>query len=170
MRVPETALSAGESLYRRACVVGASFFGVGYAPVASGTFGTVAAIPVVWAVTGLSVPLQVLAAVGVTLLAIITAAEAGRHYGVVDARQIVIDEVAGFMITMLAVPFTLPNVIAGFLLFRLFDILKPWPASYFDRKVKNGVGVVLDDVMAGVYARGAMAGLALTFPGAFAGG
>ena len=148
-------------------LVVASFFGAGYAPVASGTVGTLAALPLAWAVSFLSTPWQVFTAVAVTLVAIAAAAKAGKLLGVVDAKQIVIDEVAGLLVTMLAVPFTPVTALAGFLLFRVFDIFKPWPASFFDRKVKNGAGVVLDDVMAGLYARACMFGLAALWPATF---
>lgn len=148
-------------------LVVATFFGSGYAPVASGTAGTIAALPLVWAVSYLAPTWQVLVAIAVTLLGIWAAAHAGRFLGVVDAKQIVIDEVAGMLVTMIAVPFTPVLAITGFVLFRLFDIFKPWPASYFDRKVKNGAGVVLDDIMAGLYARGCLAGLMALWPGFF---
>ena len=69
-----------------------------------------------------------------------------------DSGKIVIDEVVGYLVTMLAVPFSWPAVVAGFFLFRFFDITKIPPARYFDRQVKNGYGVVLDDVVAGIYA------------------
>lgn len=150
-----------------ASLVVASFFGAGYFPRASGTFGTLVALPLVWAVSLLSVPMQFAVAIGVTLVGMVAAAGAGRRLGVVDAKQIVIDEVAGILITMLAVPVTVPSMIAGFVFFRLFDIFKPWPASFFDRKVKNGAGVVLDDVMAGLYARGCMALVIALWPGLF---
>jgi phosphatidylglycerophosphatase A len=75
---------------------------------------------------------------------------------VADASPIVIDEVAGYLVTMMMVPFSWWTVLAGFLAFRLFDILKPWPASAFDR-VKSGFGVVMDDVAAGVWASLALA-------------
>lgn len=145
----------------------ATFFGTGYAPVAPGTVGTVAALPLVWAVSFLAPTLQVVVAVAVTLVGIWAAGHAGRFLGVVDAKQIVIDEVAGILVTMIAVPFTPVLAICGFVLFRIFDILKPWPASYFDRKVKNGAGVVLDDIMAGLYARGCLAVLMAVAPGFF---
>ncbi len=108
---------------------------------------------------------------GVTLAVAVPAAHrAGRWFGVVDAKQIVIDEVAGLLVTMLGVPVSWMTLLAGFALFRLFDIAKPWPASYFDRKVKNGFGVVFDDVMAGLYARACLALAAVWWPHLFAGG
>lgn len=154
----------------RFSLIVATFFGAGLAPVASGTVGTVAALPLVWLVSLLSGPLQIVVAVGVTVLAMVAAQRAGRLYGVVDSGRIVIDEVAGILVTMLLVPFTPMTVVVGFLLFRLFDITKPWPVSFFDRKVKNGAGVVLDDVVAGLFARGFIALLMAWFPQAFGAG
>ena len=154
----------------RLALVVATFFGAGFAPVAPGTVGSLAALPFAWAMSRFSTPWQLFTALAVTLLGMPAAAAAGRSLGVVDAKQIVIDEVAGILITFIGVPFGWSTAVAGFLLFRLFDITKPWPASYFDRKVKNGAGVVLDDVMAALYARLCMAGLLLVAPGFFAKG
>jgi phosphatidylglycerophosphatase A len=88
----------------------------------------------------------------------LAAHRAGRYWGVADASPIVIDEVAGYLLTMALVPFSWSAALAGFLLFRVFDILKPWPASAFDR-MKNGFGVVMDDLAAGVYAWAALRAL-----------
>jgi phosphatidylglycerophosphatase A len=123
----------------------------GLSPVAPGTVGTLGAVPLGWAVSRLPPPAQAAFLAGFLWLSIAAAARAGRHWRVVDASQIVIDEVMGFLVTMAFVPFTWPAAAAGFLLFRLFDVLKPWPASYFD-SVKSGFGVVMDDVAAGVWA------------------
>jgi phosphatidylglycerophosphatase A len=125
----------------------------GYAPFAPGTFGTAGAVPLAWALATWSgawatpVAAAVLLAVGV-----LAAERAGRYWGVADASPIVIDEVVGYLITMAFVPFTWTAALAGFVLFRAFDVLKPWPASAFDR-VKTGFGVMMDDVAAGLWAR-----------------
>jgi phosphatidylglycerophosphatase A len=87
----------------------------------------------------------------VTVLGVFAAERAARYWAVADASPIVIDEVAGYLVTMLAVPFTPGSALLGFLLFRFYDVVKPWPASRFDR-MKTGLGVVLDDVAAGAYA------------------
>lgn len=123
----------------------------GFAPIAPGTFGTLGAVPLWWALSRL--PLGVYLAVTAAFIALgaLAAHHAGRHWGVADASPIVIDEVAGYLVTMAAAPVSWPAALAGFVLFRVFDVLKPWPASALDR-VKNGAGVVLDDVAAGVYA------------------
>jgi phosphatidylglycerophosphatase A len=122
----------------------------GYAPVAPGTFGTLGAIPLYLALSRLPPVGYVAATAALTALAVLAAARAGVYWRVPDASPIVIDEVAGFLVTMMLVPFSWQAVLAGFLLFRLFDVVKPWPASAFDR-VKTGFGVVMDDVAAGVW-------------------
>src|SRR4029077_14195121 len=82
------------------------------------------------------------------------AERAGRYYGVADSGHIVIDEVAGYLVTMAFLPRAVVPALVGFLFFRLFDVLKPPPARFFDRdpRWKNGAGVVLDDIFAGVWA------------------
>jgi phosphatidylglycerophosphatase A len=133
----------------------------GYAPVAPGTVGTLGAIPLYWALDRWVHPGAAVAfTVALAALGVLAAQRAGRYWGVADASPIVIDEVVGYLVTMAFVPFSWPAAVAGFFLFRLFDVTKPWPASAFDR-VKNGFGVVMDDVVAGVFAWGALQGLAL---------
>jgi phosphatidylglycerophosphatase A len=126
--------------------------GLGYAPLASGTFGTLAGIPVYWLLANLPPALWLLTVVALFFLACWAAGEAGKIYGVVDDGRIVIDELVGYLVTIAFLPFTWKAAIAGFFLFRFFDIVKPQPARYFDRRIKNGYGVVLDDVVAGLYA------------------
>ncbi len=149
---------------RTAAVFLASWFGVGFLPWAPGTWGTAAALPLAWALSRLRPPGQVIAALVLAAIAIPVAGAAGRAFRVVDAPQIVVDEVAGLVVSLVAVPFTWRSAIAAFALFRLFDVLKPWPASFFDQRVKNGAGVVLDDVVAGLYARGLLAVVVLWRP------
>jgi phosphatidylglycerophosphatase A len=127
-------------------------FGSGLAPIASGTFGTLAAIPLYIGVHSQSV----MAFYVLTLVAIVAGIylcdRTTKALGVNDHSAIVWDEFAGFFVTMLWVPMSVSTVIAGFFLFRLFDIVKPWPASYVDKKVHSGLGVMMDDVIAGLYA------------------
>jgi phosphatidylglycerophosphatase A len=132
----------------------ATFFGAGYVPVAPGTAGTLAAVPLWWGLTYASRWVYVGAMVAVTLTGIAAADRAGRYFGVADSGHIVIDEVAGYLVTMLFLPRSALAAIVGFVLFRLFDVLKPPPAGFFDRdpRWKNGAGVVLDDLFAGVWA------------------
>ncbi len=128
----------------------------GFAPVAPGTVGTLGAIPLWWAIRDLTLPLYLLTVAAFVALASHAAQVAGRYWKVADASPIVIDEVAGYLVAMALTPWSLEAALAGFLLFRLFDVLKPWPASAFDR-MKNGFGVVMDDVAAGVFALAALA-------------
>jgi phosphatidylglycerophosphatase A len=132
----------------------ATFFGSGYVPLAPGTAGTLAAIPLWWALAPTH-PWAYLAVTAVITLTGIAAAErAGRYFGVADSGHIVIDEVAGYLVTMSFLPRTAFAAITGFVLFRICDVLKPWPARIFDRRPrwKNGAGVVLDDLCAGIWA------------------
>ena len=155
------------SLRVRLSLLSATWFGAGLAPRAPGTVGTVAALPLAWYATTLSLGGQLWLLSLLTLIGFATAQVAGRHYQVADAKQIVIDEVCGLLVTMLGLPWRWPIVLAAFALFRIFDILKPWPASFFDRKIKNGVGVVMDDVMAGLHARLWLALMGLIWPAIF---
>ena len=140
---------------RRVLVFIASGAYLGYAPVASGTFGTFAGLalyPVFDALRTLSAPLYVLSFLALVAAAIAIADQAERVFEEEDSGKIVIDEIAGYIAATLFLPMDLATIAVSFFLFRLFDVLKPWPASYFDREVGGGAGVVLDDVFAGFYA------------------
>jgi phosphatidylglycerophosphatase A len=127
-------------------------FGAGLIPLMPGTFGSLAAIPLLLAMSSLSIFWFVF----ITLLAIIigirfcqkTTDALGLH----DHGSIVWDEIAGMMVVFIALPINTLTLAIGFLLFRFFDILKPWPISLFDRKVHGGFGIMLDDVVAGAMA------------------
>lgn len=132
----------------------ATGFGSGYSPIAPGTAGTIIAVPIYIFLSfycQISLLFYLLILLLLIIIGSIAAQRVGKHFGLIDAQQIVIDEIIGFLITMTAIPLNWPNLILGFALFRVFDILKPWPVSYFDSKVANGFGVVMDDVMAGCY-------------------
>lgn len=131
----------------------ASGFRSGYAPVASGTFGTMVAIPFVIALRScVSEIVFVAATLVLTVCSFYIAHEAERLYEENDSSKIVIDEIAGFFVTCLFMPVLRWDVIVvAFLVFRFFDIAKLWPASYFDKKT-GGVAVIMDDVAAGIYA------------------
>jgi len=132
-------------------VILAAWGPLGYAPVAPGTFGTLGAVPLFWLLRQAPLWAYLAATVGLVALAVVAAGRAGAYWKVADASPIVIDEVAGYLVTMAFFPWSWGNAVAGFLLFRLADVAKPWPASAFDR-VKSGFGVVMDDVAAGVWA------------------
>ncbi len=139
--------------------------GSGFSPFAPGTAGTVVAVPIYWAFWHWQLPAweQLAIMVVLTLVGMACAERVGRRFfHASDAGQIVIDEVAGYLVTVALVPFSWKAAVLGFVLFRLFDITKPWPASYFDSKVHNGFGVTMDDLCAGVYGR-IVLGLVLHF-------
>ncbi|MDH5328051.1 MAG: phosphatidylglycerophosphatase A [Gammaproteobacteria bacterium] len=126
--------------------------GSGLSPYAPGTAGTLAAVPLVWWMQHLSPSTYVLLTALFFLLGIwlchVTAKDMNEH----DHSGIVWDEFVGYMITMFAAPLGWMWLFVGFLLFRFFDVVKPWPVSVLDKKVQGGLGIMLDDVMAGVYA------------------
>ncbi len=128
------------------------WFGTGLLPGIPGTFGTAGAIPLYVLIDFLDAGYQVLFILIVIIGAIWSAHRSLSILGRVDPREIVIDEVAGFLLTIIFIPFTWLTLIAGFFLFRFFDILKPPPVKTVEKKVKGGFGVVLDDLLAGVYA------------------
>ena len=137
---------------RRLALVLATWGGVGFSPLAPGTAGTLAAIPVFLLLALLPWWLYVVSVLAIAILACWAAEEAERIFGEEDSHCVVIDEAVGFFVTMTAVPVTGTYLIAGFCLFRLFDILKPPPLRFVERTVPGGWGVVLDDVLAGIYA------------------
>jgi len=126
-------------------------FGSGLAPVAPGTFGTLAAVPLYLTMARLPLAAYLAVLAVVILAGIWICGRTSRDLGVHDHGGIVWDEFAGFLVTMTAAPAGWPWVVAGFLLFRLFDILKPWPIGWLDRRVKGGLGIMLDDLLAGLY-------------------
>jgi len=137
---------------RRLAIVLATWGGVGYSPIAPGTAGTIAAIPFYFLLRLLPLYGYLACVLGIGLVACWAAGEAERIFQEQDSKRIVIDEAVGFFITMTALPPSWPYLIGGFCLFRCFDILKPPPIRLIERKVKGGYGVVLDDVLAGIYA------------------
>lgn len=142
---------AARHLLNPSCLV-ALGFGSGLFPVAPGTAGTLAAIPLYLLLQDLPVSVYLAVVMVLLLGGILVCAYTAERLGVHDHPAIVWDEVVGYLITMTAVPAGWMWVVAGFILFRLFDILKPWPISWFDRRVHGGTGIMLDDVIAGVFA------------------
>lgn len=127
-------------------------FGSGLAPKAPGTFGTLAAIPLYLLLTMLSPIGYALAVLVMTFAGIYICGKAAEDVGVHDHPAIVWDEFVGFFITMFMIPVTWQAILVGFILFRIFDILKPWPISVLDKKVDGGFGIMIDDVLAGFFA------------------
>jgi len=131
-------------------------FGSGLAPKAPGTFGTLAAIPLVLLCVSLT-PLNYALLVGVmSLIGIYLCDYTAKAAGVHDHPAIVWDEFVGLFITMFMVPITWQTVLVGFILFRIFDIAKPWPISWLDKHCHGGFGIMIDDVVAGFAALACM--------------
>ena len=130
--------------------------GAGLAPRAPGTAGAAAAIPIYLVVA--SQPLATYLAVVALVIAagVWASGRTARDLGVPDHPGIVLDEIAGFLVTMTALPLDWRWIVAGFVAFRLLDIAKPWPISLADRRVGGGLGIMLDDVIAGVVACAAL--------------
>jgi len=126
--------------------------GSGAARFAPGTFGTLVAIPLYWFMQPLSILYYALITLVLFLVGIGLCAYAAEKLGVHDHPGIVWDEIVGYLITMFMAPSGLMWIIIGFALFRLFDIWKPWPIDWLDAKVSGGFGIMIDDVLAGIYA------------------
>ncbi len=160
----KTALSADQRRALLATPAGwlACGFGSGLAPIAQGTFGSLAALLPWLALRQLALPVYLLVLLIGFGVGVWACGVAGRALRVADHRSIVWDEFIGqwIALTPLLLPGLLPNgnlvpglaTLAGFALFRLFDVWKPWPISWLDRYVKGGLGVMIDDVLAGIFA------------------
>jgi phosphatidylglycerophosphatase A len=125
---------------------------VGYSPHAPGTIGSLLGVIICFFLSQSGTLIYSAAYLTSFLTAIWAATHASKYFSQEDPGQIVCDEVAGFMTAMLLIPFILTNVIIVFLLFRIFDIFKPFPINLIDRKMKSGFGIVFDDILAGIYA------------------
>ncbi len=128
-------------------------FGSGLSPVAPGTFGTLAAIPIYLAlIHSVNSLTYLLVVVLFSLVGFWLCGKTAKDLGVHDHPGIVWDEIVGFLITMYQAPLGWVWIIVGFALFRVFDILKPWPIRFLDEKVESGIGIMLDDILAGFFA------------------
>ncbi|MGD2117283.1 MAG: phosphatidylglycerophosphatase A [Chromatiales bacterium] len=131
-------------------------FGSGLAPKAPGTLGTLAAVPLYWFLSPADLYWYLLVCVLVFAIGVPICGRASSDLGVHDHSGIVWDEIAGYFVTMIAIPQSLFWATVGFMLFRLFDIWKPWPISWLDRRVSGGFGIMVDDLLAGLMACGLM--------------
>lgn len=127
-------------------------FGSGLAPKAPGTFGTLAAVPIYWLIQDLNWPLYLSWLLVTFALGVLWCDRSSKALGVHDHGGIVWDEFVGYWITMFMAPAGWLWIIIGFVLFRLFDIVKPWPIRWLDQKVHGGFGIMLDDLAAGIFA------------------
>lgn len=127
-------------------------FGSGLSPIAPGTAGTLAAIPLYLLLAKLDLVAYLVVTLSLFAIGVYLCELTSRELGGQDHPAIVWDEIVGYLITMMGVPPKIEWLVAGFLLFRLFDILKPWPIRVLDRSIKGGLGIMLDDVLAGIFA------------------
>ena len=140
---------------------------LGYAPVAPGTFGSAAGLVVFYAVRSTGSGVVELAAIIILFaVGVWSATVAERHFGDVDPAPVVLDEVVGMLVTLAFLPVSVTGAIVGFFIFRVLDIVKPWPSARFER-LPGGLGVMADDGMAAVYGNLAMRGLIAVTPGWF---
>ena len=131
-------------------------FGSGLMPVAPGTFGTLAAVLPYLLLARLPLPVYGLVVLAGFALGIYLCQYTSAALGVHDHPAIVWDEFIGFWITMIAAPLSWKWILIGFVLFRVFDIVKPWPVGVADARLKGGLGIMFDDVLAGLYALACM--------------
>ncbi len=127
-------------------------FGSGLAPKAPGTFGTLVGLPLFWLISSYTLYVQLLIIAALFIIGIYFCHKSSKDLGVADHGAIVWDEIVAIMLVLAFVPNNLFFWFAAFLLFRLFDIWKPYPICYFDAKLKNGFGVMFDDLLAAIYA------------------
>lgn len=129
----------------------ATAFGSGHSPFAPGTAGSAVGVLLFWPMAGWRWPWQVGACLALLLVGALAATRVAERVGLKDPGIVVVDEVLGQWVTLLALPFTPATAVLGFLLFRAMDIVKPWPARDLER-LPGGWGIMADDVAAGVYA------------------
>ena len=125
---------------------------IGKIPIAPGTFGTLIGILFVLVFEIINPCYETLYVVTLIIFAIWIADHAEKILKQKDPGCIVIDEIAGYVVTMVGIPLSIPTMVAGFILFRFFDIIKPFPVKYFEKNFKGGPGIVLDDLIAGLLA------------------
>jgi phosphatidylglycerophosphatase A len=134
----------------------ATGLGLGYAPFAPGTFGSMLALPIHFLISRLPLAWYLGILGALIVVAVLAAGAAEKILDRPDPGEVVIDEVAGMLLALLMIPSHPLAWLLAFALFRFFDILKPWPVSFFDRHFHGGLGIVLDDLAAGLYAFGSL--------------
>ena len=123
----------------------------GYLPKAPGTWGSLVGLLFFFLIHTLSLPVYIAVVAGIFIVGSFAAGEAEKILDNRDPGAVVIDEIVGMLVTMIAVPATALNMALGFILFRIFDIVKPFPVNLFDKRFHGGLGIMLDDVVAGIY-------------------
>ena len=129
----------------------ATGFYSGYLPKAPGTWGSLVGLLLFLLLHSVSLPVYLAVITSIFVVGSFAAGEAEKILDNRDPGVVVVDEIVGMLITMTAVPITPLNMALGFVLFRLFDIAKPFPVNFFDQRFHGGLGIMLDDVMAGIY-------------------
>lgn len=140
------------SLVKKLAILLATGMYIGYSPVAPGTIGSLAGAVICFFLSSANLLIYAIALLSGFFASIWASSIAKEHFGKKDPRQIVCDEIIGYMTALFLIPFALLNISIVFLLFRFFDILKPFPIGIIDKKMESGLGIVLDDVLAGIYA------------------
>lgn len=141
----------------------ATAFGSGYAPFAPGTAGSAVGVLLFWPLAARPWPWQVAACLAVFFVGVAAASHVARSLGAEDPGLVVVDEVAGQWVTLAGLPFTPGVVLAGFVLFRVMDVVKPWPARDLER-LHGGWGIMADDIAAGVMAQLCLRALLAVWP------
>lgn len=150
---------------RRLAIFISTFGYLGYAPVAPGTFGSAAGLVVFYLVRAADSPaVELLAIVALFALGVWAGTVAERHFGGIDPGPVVLDEVVGMLITLCLLPVNAGGALVGFLVFRVLDVVKPFPSARFE-KLPGGLGVMADDGMAAIYGNLAMRGIIALTPG-----
>ena len=127
-------------------------FGTGLAPFAPGTFGSIPGLVLFWLTMDFGLYVQLGIAAGMTLVGIWICGESARRIGVHDHGGIVWDEIVGMYVTLLVAPVSVVGFVLAFVLFRIMDIVKPWPIRDLDHSIHGGLGFMLDDLVAALYA------------------
>ena len=124
---------------------------VGYIPKAPGTFGTLAAIPLFFLFSKTNIYLQLILILFLIIISVWASSRAGELFQNLDDPRIVIDELVGYLVATFGISFNIWSVLFSFVIFRFFDVLKIYPISLIDSRWRTGVGVVADDIIAGVF-------------------
>jgi phosphatidylglycerophosphatase A len=145
---------AGESFKQKTIIFLATGGWIGFSPVAPGTFGSLAALPICLLMSSMAVGSASIVVVGLIGFSTWVVHAAEKLEARKDPSQVVLDEICGMAIALFALPFTPFFIMGGFALFRVFDILKPFPIRWVDRRVPGGLGIMMDDIIAGIFANG----------------
>lgn len=137
-------------MYKVIMLIATGFYS-GYLPKAPGTWGSLVGLLLFVPLQALGLPVYLAVTAGLFVVGSFAAGEAEKILDNRDPGVVVIDEIVGMLIAMTAVPATTLTMVSGFVLFRIFDIVKPYPVNFFDQRFHGGLGIMLDDVIAGIY-------------------